>query len=395
MNDRFVLALLRRGVSAGALHVTLFDGSTVQLTGSQPGPETAVTVTRAGALRRILLGGSNALVEAYMSGELDPEDLTQFLMFAALNQKRWAERHPRLYAAGRWVGALTPTSGRAVAVRTMADHYNLGNDFYEAWLDASMTYSSARFELSDTSLESAQEAKYARLAELCDLQPGQSVLEIGTGWGGMARYAAKMGCQVTTLTIANEQAQYARTKNEAAGLTDRIDVRLMDYSKVTGQFDRVISIEMIESIDDSRWPDYFETIARVLKPGGKAGLQAIIINDDFYRSYRTNQDFIRRYIFPGGLLPSPSILRDLSAASGLDWQAEERFGLDYAKTLELWHERFESAWDRIATIGFDEGFRKMWKTYLSYCEAGFRTRRIDVTQFTVTRPPLGVVLEHS
>ena len=316
-------------------------------------------------------------------------------MFAALNQKRWAERHTGLYAAGRWVGALTPTSGRAVAVRTMADHYNLGNDFYGAWLDESMTYSSARFELADQSLEAAQQAKYARLAELCDLQPGQSVLEIGTGWGGMARYAAGLGCQVTTVTIASEQADYARSKNELAGLADRIDVRLMDYAEIEGQFDRVVSIEMIESIDDSRWPDYFDTIARLLKPGGRAGLQAIVIDDAFYRSYRTNQDFIRRYIFPGGLLPSPTILRELSTASGLDWGDEERFGLDYARTLKVWHERFELAWDRIATIGFDEAFRRMWKTYLSYCEAGFRTSRIDVTQFTITRPPLRVVLDPS
>lgn len=391
MNDRFTINLLRRGVTAGTLEITFPDGSTDQLVGADFGPTTRVRIVEPGALGRVLFAGSNALVEAYMNHQLEPDDLTSFLHFAATNQQRWAQRHPRLYGMGRSLGARLPTGNHEVAVDTMADHYNLGNDFYEAWLDPTMTYSAARFEESDRTLEQAQRAKYARLAELCDLQPGHKVLEIGTGWGGMARYAAELGCHVTTLTIAKEQADYAERMNRSAGLEDKIDVRLLDYAEIEGTYDRVVSIEMIESIDDSRWPDYFATIARVLKPGGRAGLQAILIADDFYDSYRTNEDFIRRYIFPGGLLPSPNLLQNLAQSNSLSWDTDERFGLDYAKTLAVWHDRFEAAWDRIGPMGFDERFRRMWKTYLSYCEAGFRTGRIDVTQFTLTRP----LLEHT
>lgn len=390
MNDRLALRLLGFGVSAGSLSVTFADGTKGRLAGPAPGPEAAVVLRKPGSLGRVLRGGSNAMAEAYMAGDFEPNDLTEFLFFAALNQKLWAERHPRLYALGRTVGTWLPTRNRTAAVDTMAGHYNLGNDFYEAWLDTSMTYSAARYSLAgvsdDITLEEAQQAKYGRLAELADLRPGQSVLEIGTGWGGMARYAASLGCEVTTLTIAEAQARYAADQNRVAGLDGLIDVQLLDYSDVEGQFDRVISIEMIESIDDSRWPDYFDTIARVLKPGGRAGLQVILIDDEFYDSYRTNEDFIRRYIFPGGMVPSPRVLKSLTLRSGLTWDAEERFGLDYARTLKEWQERFESAWQQIAPLGFDETFRKMWKTYLSYCEAGFLTGRIDVTQFSLTRP---------
>jgi cyclopropane-fatty-acyl-phospholipid synthase len=386
MNDRLALRLLGAGVTAGTLRITFPDGSKNALSGTEPGPNTVIHVKKEGSLGRVLRGGSNALVEAYMADEFEPEDLTELLVFAALNQRRWAERHPRLYGIGRKMGTWLPNRNHQLAVRTMADHYNLGNEFYQAWLDPTMTYSSARFGETGRSLEEAQLAKYARLAELCDLGPGQSVLEIGTGWGGMARYAASLGCHVTTLTIAKEQAEFAKAQNVAAGLDGMIDVQLLDYALVEGQFDRLISIEMIESIDDSRWPDFFDTIARVLKPGGRAGLQAILIHDDFFDSYRTNEDFIRRYIFPGGLVPSPSVLRTLTARSGLDWDMEERFGLDYAKTLASWHDRFEAAWSQIAPLGFDEDFRKMWRTYLSYCEAGFVTGRIDVAQFSLTRP---------
>lgn len=386
MNDHLALKLLGKVITAGSLTVTFPDGTMGELRGSEPGPRAAIRVNREGSLATVLRGGSNTLVEAYMAGEFEPEDLTEFLVFAALNQQRWAEKHRWLYRLGRKAGTWLPNGNRSVAVTSMAGHYNLGNDFYEAWLDPTMTYSAARFSLDASSLEHAQAAKYARLAELCDLQAGQKVLEIGTGWGGMARYAASLGCHVTTLTIADAQAQYAIEKNRLAGLDEQIDVRLLDYAAIDGQFDRVVSIEMIESIDDSRWPDYFDTIARVLKPGGRAGLQVILIDDDFYATYRTNDDFIRRYIFPGGMVPSPGVLRDLTTRSGLRWDAEERFGSDYATTLAVWHERFEAAWDDVARLGFDEAFRKMWKTYLSYCEAGFRTGRLDVAQFSLTLP---------
>lgn len=379
-----MIRLLRRAISAGELQIHFGDGRVEELSGTNDGPKATVTVHNRAVLGQILRGGSIALTDAYLRGDIETDDLAEFLTFAAVNQQQWAKNHPRLYRMGRAVGAKIPSSEADAAVDTMAGHYNMGNSFYQAWLDPTMTYSSARFSEDAISLEDAQRNKWKTLAEMMDLQPGHRLLEVGTGWGGFAMYAAEMGCDVTTMTIASEQSSYVIRTIEERGLSDKIDVQLRDFSEITGEFDRVVSIEMIESIDESRWAEYFRTIARVLRPGGKAGLQAIVIDDDFYASYRSNEDFIRRYIFPGGMLPSPSLLRKLTSEASLQWSVEEAFGLDYAKTLKIWHERFEEAWPTIAP-GFDERFRRLWKAYLAYCEAGFRVGRIGVVQFALTR----------
>ena len=379
-----MIGLLRRVISVGELQVHFTDGEMVELTGSEDGPKAVIEVRDRSIVRTLLRGGSIALTDAYLRGDIETDDLAEFLTFAALNQQRWAENHPRLYRMGRSVGARFPSSEADAAVDTMAGHYNMGNDFYQSWLDPTMTYSSARFAEDAMSLEDAQRNKWRALAEMMELQPGHQLLEIGTGWGGFAMYAAEMGCDVTTMTIASEQSDFVLRTISERGLSDQIDVQLRDFSEITGAFDRVVSIEMVESIDESRWAEYFGVIARVLKPGGRAGLQAIVIDDDFYESYRSNEDFIRRYIFPGGMLPSPSLLKNLTDNASLAWTTEEAFGLDYAKTLKIWHERFEEAWPTIAP-GFDERFRRLWKTYLAYCEAGFRVGRIDVLQFALTR----------
>lgn len=378
-----MIRLFQRAISAGELQIHYSDGRIEELSGSAEGPKATVQVNNRKVLGRILRGGSIALTDSYLRGDIETDDLAAFLTFAALNQSRWAEAHPRLYRLGRRIGATLPSSETDAAVDTMAGHYNMGNDFYSAWLDPTMSYSSARFAPDAVSLEDAQRHKWDKLANMMDLAPGQTLLEIGTGWGGFAMYAAELGCHVTTLTIANEQADFAMEAIEERGLSSHVDVRLLDFSEITGTFDRVVSIEMVESIDERRWVEFFETISRVLKPGGKAGLQAIVIDDAFYETYRTNEDFIRRYIFPGGMLPSPSLLRDLVQGASLQWEHEEAFGMDYAETLRIWHERFEQAWPALSG-GFDDRFRRLWKAYLAYCEAGFRVGRIDVMQFSIT-----------
>ena len=384
MIRRAALAWLGGQIRSGRLTINFSDGSTRQWGDPTTGPDAEITVADPGVLGTILRGGSMALTEAYMDGSLDTPDLARFLNLAAINQQRWAEQHPRLYGLGRTFGARL-SSGHPRPVSTMAGHYNLGNEFYAHWLDPTMTYSSARFRSPDASLEQGQHEKYAAIARMADLQPGQRILEIGTGWGGFARYAAELGCHVTTLTIAEEQHLWVKEMITDAGLDDQIDARVLDYRHIEGTFDRVVSIEMIESIDHLRWPEYFETIARVLVPDGLAALQAIVIDDAFYDTYVDNEDFIRRYIFPGGMLPSPGLMRELGSAAGLTWQHHEAFGADYARTLAAWHTNFDEAWPEIAAMGFDERFRRMWKAYLAYCQAGFEVDRIDVVQVLFTK----------
>ncbi len=373
-----VLRILDRLISGGRLIVTSADGSSATLGGRAPGHEATIHLGPGVSLYPVVSGGALGIVEAYMSGDIETNELTDFLLFAADNQQAWISKHPRLYSIGRMLSRLRRTG--ETDVESMAGHYNLGNEFYAAWLDPTMTYSSARF-VGTEDLEEAQHIKYRSLVDLADIQPGHRVLEIGSGWGAFSLFLADMGCEVTTVTIADEQLAYVEKRVANSGVGERVDARLLDFAEIQGTFDRVVSVEMIESIDERRWQELFDVIARVLAPGGKLGLQSIVIDDAFWSSYRENPDFIQRYIFPGGMLPSPALLRTMVTAAGLIWTGDHAFGSDYAKTLEMWHDRFESAWDGIRDLGFDERFRRMWKSYLSYCEAGFRIGRIDVMQF--------------
>ncbi|NNL48473.1 MAG: class I SAM-dependent methyltransferase [Acidimicrobiia bacterium] len=378
MKSSIVLRALDRFISRGKLSVSGPNGESSVLGGRAPGHEAAIDIRPGTSLGAVLSGGALGIVEAYMAGGIETDDLTDFLLFAADNQQAWIAEHPRLYAIGRSLSRLRNTG--ETDVESMAGHYNLGNEFYESWLDPTMTYSSGRF-IDTGDLEEAQRIKYRSLVELADIRPGHRVLEIGSGWGAFSLFLAEMGCDVTTLTIAEEQLAYVEKRVANSGAGDRIDARLLDFAEIQGEFERVVSVEMIESIDERRWQELFDVIARVLAPGGKLGLQSIVIDDEFWSSYRENPDFIQRYIFPGGMLPSPAVLRTMVTASGMTWTGDHAFGSDYAKTLEMWHDRFESAWESIRDLGFDERFRRMWKSYLSYCEAGFRIGRIDVVQF--------------
>jgi cyclopropane-fatty-acyl-phospholipid synthase len=236
-------------------------------------------------------------------------------------------------------------------------------------------------------LEAAQREKYAALARLMALQSGQSVLEIGCGWGGFAEFAAKeVGARVTAVTISKEQFDFARQRMFNAGLAERADIQLIDYRDVQGRFDRVASIEMFEAVGQEYWPAYFGKIRDVLEPGGRAGLQIITIEDALFDDYNRKTDFIQKYIFPGGMLPSEERLKPVIDRAGLGWSEVERFGQDYADTLKLWDERFQAAWGDIRRMGgFDERFRRLWRFYLAYCEAGFRSARTDVIQLALTR----------
>ena len=335
-------------------------------------------------VRRGLTAGDIGLAEGYMAAEWDSPDLARLLMVFADNFERLGRfaDGAGISRAIEWVrhnlGRLNTRRG---ARRNIIAHYDLGNDFYARWLDRSMTYSSAYWPTPDLSLEAAQEAKYAALADSIDLQPGHRVLEIGCGWGGFAEFAARRGCTVVGLTLSPSQRDYAIARLQKGGLADRVDIRLKDYRDETETFDRIVSIEMFEAVGRQWWPTYFRQVRDRLRPGGRAGLQIITIRDDLFAAYRKRVDFIQRYVFPGGMLPSRARLVELATDHDLTWDQDRSLGLDYARTLNLWDQRF-----RRQSSGMDPVFDRLWRFYLAYCEAGFATHRTDVLQVALSAP---------
>lgn len=373
-------------VDQGSLRLTRPDGSQLEVNGTRPGPDAEITILDPRVERSLVRNGASALGEGYVEGWWDTPDLASFLTMAAINQDA-SFSGPVGSAVKRTVSATwnaIKPDRRPGAVDTMAGHYNLGNEFYELWLDPTMTYSSGIFTHAD-GLEAAQRAKYRRIAELAGVSTGSKVLEIGCGWGGFAEHAGGLGATVTGLTIAEEQLKYAEKRMAEAGLSDRTTFKLLDFADERGCYDAVVSIEMIESIDQDRWPELFAAVAANLRPGGRAGLQSIVIDDAIWKTYRTRDDFIREYIFPGGRVPPPGLIRRLADSVGLATVEIVDFGPSYARTLSAWLERFDTAWPAIAALGFDERFRRMWRYYLAYCEAGFNTGRISVQQWAFER----------
>jgi len=381
----FAREALRRalGLRRGALEVHLPDGRKLRFAGPEPGVEAVMTVRDLAFARRLAAAGDVGLAEAYLRAEWDSPDLAAFLLLFASNHDLIATLLPgkpvtRLWQVFRHMLNWNTRSG---ARRNIHAHYDLGNRFYGAWLDRTMTYSSAIFAQGDNDLASAQTRKYRAIAEAADLRAEHRVLEIGCGWGGFAEFAAsEIGCRVTGLTISEEQFAFARERIARAGLQERVEIKLLDYRDERGTYDRIVSIEMFEAVGERFWPTFFRQMRDRLVAGGRAGLQVITIRDESFDWYRREIDFVRRYVFPGGMLPSPAALRDLGRRAGLPIEGERIFGLDYAATLTHWRERFRAAWPDLAALGFDDRFRRLWEYYLAYCEAGFRSGNIDVRQ---------------
>ena len=375
-------------LEAGSLDIVMPDGKHFRFGGRAPGPSATMRIRDVGFARRLAGGGDIGMAESFLSGEWDSPDLTRFLALFCVNrgmQETVLAAHPimRLVQAfGHWRNRNTKAGSR----RNITAHYDLGNSFYSAWLDPSMTYSSALFPDEEADLSAGQEAKYRHLAAEARIEPGHHVLEIGCGWGGFAEFAAKtVGCRVTGLTISPAQHDFARKRIFDAGLTEKVEVKLLDYRDERGSYDRIASIEMFEAVGQKFWPTYFGQLRDRLAPGGLAGLQVITIRDTLFESYRRDMDFIRKYVFPGGMLPSPGILKELGTTHGFRLAAECAFGHDYARTLDLWRGRFRAAWPNLTKQGFDERFRRLWEYYLAYCEAGFLTEIIDVRQMVFAK----------
>ena len=385
--ERIFVGLCNR-LRKGRLTIEDPRGSLQVFHGSEPGPYGQLRVRRQRFYQRVLLGGDIGFAEAFMDGDCDCDDLTGLIHLAAANEGilgRILVGHPVLRFGLRLAHLLRPNSKRG-SKRNIARHYDLGNDFYGAWLDRTMTYSAGLFREPGWDLAQAQHEKYRRIAERAGLESHHHVLEIGCGWGGFAEYAAReIGCRVTAITISKAQYDFARRRIASAGHSEQVDVRFQDYRDLTGQFDRIVSIEMLEAVGENYWPAYFGAVRARLKPGGRAALQVITIDDTAFHGYRRQADFIQQYIFPGGMLPSRGALQDQANAASLDWLEDQGYGEDYAHTLSLWRRRFDEAWDRLASLGFDRRFRRMWTYYLAYSEAGFRAGRIDVLQLTLAR----------
>ena len=387
-----VRALARRMVPYGTLELEI-AGRRETIRAGAPGPGTNLVVNDADdVVARVVRGGSVGFAEAYIAGSWDTDDLAALLEMAArAHDARRRSGSGWGLRALRTVWARTMRRPEGSAVAKMVDHYDLGNDFYEEWLDDSMTYSSAIFDPGDD-LEAAQRRKYERLVELGGIRPGDTVLDIGCGWGALAEYlATELGCRVTAVTISAEQHAFVTQRIKQAGVDDLVSVRLEDFREVEGVFDRVVSVEMIESIEEAAWPDLFAAIERSLLPGGTAALQVITIDHDLHVEMVGRREFIRSYIFPGGALPSTDILRHLGSDVGLEDLRLTSHGASYAETLAEWDRRFVASWPAIMSKHprYDQRFFRMWRYYLAYCQAGFRTGRLDGVQVAYRKPPVG------
>lgn len=386
---RRLLFRLLRGIRGGS--ITVYEGQQTFHFGESSAPLHAdVHILAPVVYRRLLAGGSIAAAETWMEGQWESHQLTSLLQIVALNSKIMGRLESGFRLLGRPVERIRHwirRNHRQQARENIAAHYDLGNVFYAHFLDEELLYSSALFSAEEQSLVSAQQAKMARLCEQLALTSDDHLLEIGTGWGAMAEYAARhYGCRVTTTTLSREQYHWATERIAQAGLQDKVEVLLCDYRDLTGEYDKLVSIEMIEAVGKRYLPVFFQTCQARLRPGGKMVLQAITIQDQRYRDYGKSVDFIQRYIFPGGFLPSITAMNSLMTQH-TDFVVRNLFdmGPDYARTLMHWRQRFDNAWPEIEKLGFDERFRRLWLYYFSYCEAGFNARTISVVQLTAER----------
>lgn len=377
---------LMQSISTGSVHITTPDGGSVEFTGSHPGPNAILKINDWSACAAILKSGDIGVAETYRDHKIETPDLLAVLLLAlanldvlekTLHGSFWGTLFYRLRH-------LMNRNTRTGSQKNIHAHYDIGNDFYRRWLDPSMTYSSALFLHDGQALEDAQNAKYDRLLDMLAVKPGDHILEIGCGWGALAERAAKRGCFVTGISLSKSQLAYASERVKGSATEARTRFVYQDYRDLDGKFDAIVSVEMLEAVGEAYWPEYFQTIRKSLKPGGKAALQTITIAHEYFDNYRNGTDFIQQYIFPGGMLPSPEVLEKEISSAGLRIENTHDFGQDYARTLRLWRENFEASLDAIRAQGFDEAFIRIWRFYLCYCEAGFLTQRTSVCQVLIS-----------
>jgi len=375
-----VFGTLQSKLCGGGLRLVLPSGRAIVLGVGEGGVQATLVVERWRALRRLAAGGDIGFAEAYIGGDLTTPDLVALLRLAARNRDvlSGVVRASPLLAWFERLRHFLRRNTRSGSRRNIVAHYDLGNDFYRLWLDAKMQYSSALWTDETPDLDSAQARKLARIVELLDLSGRESVLEIGCGWGALAaQLQGETTSKVVALTLSPAQLDWARARKTS------VDFRLQDYRDIGERFDRIVSIEMLEAVGKAWLPRYFETLAGALNPGGRAVLQAITLDEALDADYQRNPDFIQKYIFPGGFLPTKSALGALIERAGLRVLQRESFGPSYVRTLAEWRRRFDARWAEVAALGFDDRFRRLWDYYLCYCEAGFAEGTIDVGHYVI------------
>jgi cyclopropane-fatty-acyl-phospholipid synthase len=380
-----VARALLRTFTAGSIEIVWPDGRVERFEGPDEGPHARMEVASGQAIRRLMTSGTIGFAEGYMRQEWDTPDLRALLDWGMANVKRngAASVSPLFKPAQRAWHALNDNT-HSGSKRNIEHHYDLGNDFYELWLDESMTYSCALFDRPEGDLCDAQQRKWDRMLELLQPSSADRILEIGCGWGGFAIHAAReAGCKVTGITLSDEQFAHAVSAVEQAGLEGMVDIRMQDYRDVPETYSAIASIEMFEAVGEKWWPAFFTNVRDRLDDAGRAAIQTITICEESFEAFRKRVDFTQRYIFPGGMLPSPARFAEVAHEAGLDVGEPHFMGAHYAHTLDTWLDRFDEVWPQIESLGFDERFRRMWRYYLAYCRTGFLSKNIDVMQVRV------------
>jgi cyclopropane-fatty-acyl-phospholipid synthase len=367
--------------AVGALRIETPNRDRIELRAAAAGPEASLTIVRWRCLWRLITAGEIGFADSYIDGDWSTPDLRDLLYWAFQNEQKLAQRSRGSFIA-RIVFRLSHmfrANTKRGSRRNIAAHYDLGNEFYRQWLDRSMSYSSAIFTSRDQPLADAQQTKLDRIEAMLDIKGAENVLEIGFGWGGVVERLAGRDCKITGLTLSTEQLAFSQERIANNGRAAQADLRLQDYRDVAGQFDRIVSIEMLEAVGEKYWPVYFAKLRECLKSSGTCVLQVITIAEDRFDDYRSRPDYIQRHIFPGGMLPTKAIIGEMAARAGLTLIEQIDFGHSYAQTLQHWRRRFLDSWPAIEKLGFDLRFKRMWEYYLGYCEVGFLGNAIDVS----------------
>jgi len=374
-------------IEYGSLKLINYDGQVFHFGDLESKLTADIKVNNSRFYFNIILGGSSALGEAYMSKDFYSTNLTNLIELTARNIKlvHSFSGSLRVQKIKNFIKNIFASNTKSKSLKYISKHYDLGNSFFSKWLDKSLTYSSAVYQNSNDNLEQAQQNKYQKLIDLLEVNEGNKVLEIGCGWGGFSEYLAKnYNVTVDCITISKKQFEFTKNRIKDAGLNNKVNVMFLDYRDLKEKYDRIASIEMIEAVGEKYLDKYFEKIKKSLKENGSAAIQGITIRDDLFERYRNSEDFIQKYIFPGGFLPSLNFMKSLIKKNNLNLLKVNSYSNDYAKTLAIWRENFLKVWGNIAPLGFDETFKRMWEFYLSYCEAGFKSKNIDLIQFSMS-----------
>ena len=383
-SDKIVFSSLKL-IKKGYLILTNYDDEKYLFGDPSQKLKVKIKINKPGLTYQIVKSGSTGLAEAYMRGDFETDDLTNLIELTAKNIKLVYKFSGLLdFSIFNKIKNFLLKNDKSRSKKNISKHYDLGNEFFSLWLDPTLTYSSAIFDQKDNDLEKAQINKYKKLVELIKPKSGNKILEIGCGWGGFAEYVGKNhDVKLDCITISKKQFEYASNRIFKNGLNEKINIQFKDYRDVKQKYNSIASIEMIEAVGQNYLENYFKTIKTNLVSEGSAAIQAITIDDNLFDRYKTKEDFIQKYIFPGGFLPSKKKLYDLSQNNGLAINQYNSYGLHYSNTLKIWRDEFFKKWEEISKQGFDNKFKRMWHFYLSYCEAGFKSKNIDLIQFSL------------